>query len=72
MDRGATTLQGKGSFTGSRKEVLYCVVGRSELMRLKNLVTRIDPHAFVTINDVQDVSGEGFTLDENKKPLGHQ
>ncbi|TWI58887.1 YitT family protein [Halalkalibacter nanhaiisediminis] len=69
MDRGATFLRGKGSFTGSEKEVLYCVVGRNELIRLKTLVERIDPHAFVTVNDVQDVIGEGFTLDENKKPL---
>ncbi|WP_096200916.1 YitT family protein [Bacillus sp. FJAT-45350] len=69
MDRGATVLKGKGSFTGVDKDVLYCVVGRNELMRLKNLVERYDPHAFVTVNDVQDVIGEGFTLDENKKPI---
>lgn len=69
MDRGATVLQGKGTFTGNEKEVLYCVVGRNELIRLKSLVEQIDPHAFVTVNDVQDVIGEGFTLDENKKPI---
>ncbi len=69
MGRGATIFKGKGSFTGSEKEVLYCVVARNELMRLKMLVERIDPHAFVTVNDVQEAIGEGFTLDENKKPL---
>ncbi|RKD72835.1 uncharacterized membrane-anchored protein YitT (DUF2179 family) [Sinobaca qinghaiensis] len=69
MDRGGTILKGTGSFTGSDKQVLYCVIGRNELVRLKNLVENIDPHAFVTVNDVQDVMGEGFTLDENKKPL---
>ncbi|WP_332693279.1 YitT family protein [Halalkalibacter lacteus] len=69
MNRGATILKGKGSFTKTDKEILYCVVGRNELIRLKTLVERIDPHAFVTVNDVQDVIGEGFTLDENKKPL---
>ncbi|SFE34337.1 YitT family protein [Alteribacillus iranensis] len=69
MERGATLLQGKGTFTGSEKEVLYCVVGRNELIRLKNVVEQLDPHAFVTVNDVQDVMGEGFTMDENKKPL---
>ncbi|PSL50523.1 uncharacterized membrane-anchored protein YitT (DUF2179 family) [Salsuginibacillus halophilus] len=70
MERGATVLEGRGTFTGSKKEVLYCVVGRNEQMRLKNIVTKIDPLAFVTFSDVQDVAGEGFTLDENKKPLG--
>ncbi|NEU31170.1 YitT family protein [bacterium LRH843] len=70
MGRGATILKGKGSFTGSEKEILYCVVGRPELIRLKTLVERYDPHAFVTVNDVQDVAGEGFTLDEDKNPIG--
>lgn len=69
LDRGATILQGKGSFTGSDKQVLYCVVGRHELMRLKALVERQDPHAFVTVSDVQEALGEGFTFDEDKKPL---
>ncbi|WP_240375568.1 YitT family protein [Bacillus piscicola] len=69
MDRGATFFRGIGTFTGSDKKVLYCVVGKNELVRLKNVVEKIDPHAFVTVNSVQDVIGEGFTLDENKKPL---
>ncbi|MFD2704462.1 YitT family protein [Salibacterium lacus] len=69
MNRGATLFQGRGSFTGSEKEVLYCVVARNELVRLKNLVEHADPAAFVTINEVQDVAGEGFTLDQNKKPI---
>lgn len=70
MDRGATILKGRGSFTGADRETLYCVVGRNEMVRLKNLIVKVDPHAFVTLTDVQDVMGEGFTLDENKKPLG--
>lgn len=71
MDRGATILKGKGSFSGTDKEILYCVVGKNELIRLKTIIEKIDPHAFVTLNDVQDVIGEGFTLDEYKKPIEH-
>ncbi|CAM3720955.1 YitT family protein [Alkalicoccus chagannorensis] len=69
MDRGATLLQGRGSFTGADREVLYCVVSRNEMVRLKQLIARTDPHAFVTLMDVQDIMGEGFTLDEDKKPI---
>ncbi|MBB5173571.1 YitT family protein [Texcoconibacillus texcoconensis] len=69
MERGATILKGQGSFTGADREVLYCVVGRHEMTRLKTLIDRVDPHAFVTFTDVQDVLGEGFTLDEYKQPL---
>ncbi|WP_257351779.1 YitT family protein [Pseudalkalibacillus decolorationis] len=69
LDRGATVLNGRGTFTGAQKEVLYCVIARNEIFRLRNLIQQIDPHAFVAVNDVHDVLGEGFTLDENKNPL---
>jgi uncharacterized membrane-anchored protein YitT (DUF2179 family) len=69
LDRGATVLNGRGSFTGHDKDVLYCVVARNEIFRLRQLIEQVDPHAFVAVNDVHDVLGEGFTLDENKKPI---
>lgn len=69
MERGATVLKGKGSFSGLDKEILYCVVGKNELITLKTIIEKIDPHAFVTLNDVQDVIGEGFTLDQYKRPI---
>lgn len=71
MERGVTVLHGHGSFTKSKREILYCVVGRNEIVKLKNLITSIDPHAFVSVSAVHDVLGEGFTLDENKMPLEH-
>lgn len=68
MDRGVTVLDGRGSFTGEKRDVLYCVVARNEIVRLKAIITAVDPHAFVALSEVHDVMGEGFTLDENKKP----
>ncbi|HET7658320.1 MAG TPA: YitT family protein, partial [Bacillales bacterium] len=69
MDRGATLLRGKGSFTMEEKDVLYCVVSRNEIFRLKNVIKQVDPHAFVAVNDIYEALGEGFTFDENKNPL---
>lgn len=69
MDRGVTVLDGRGSFSGEKRNVLYCVVGRNEIVRLKSTINGIDPHAFVAVSTVHDVVGEGFTLDENKNPL---
>ncbi|WP_462412019.1 YitT family protein [Neobacillus sp. Marseille-QA0830] len=69
MGRGVTALRGYGVYTQSERDVLYCVVGKNEIMRLKNLITSVDPHAFVSISVVNDVHGEGFTLDENKMPI---
>ncbi|NMD70334.1 YitT family protein [Bacillus sp. DNRA2] len=71
MGRGVTVLHGHGSFTKNQREVLYCVVGKNEIVRLKNLITLVDPHAFVSVSVVHDVLGEGFTLDENKMPIEH-
>ncbi|RWR10423.1 YitT family protein [Siminovitchia fortis] len=69
MGRGVTMLKGYGSFTKENREVLYCVVGRNEIVNLKRIIHAIDPHAFVSVIVVHDVMGEGFTLDENKRPI---
>lgn len=69
MERGVTILKGVGSYTKQERNVLYCVVPKNELVHLKSVVTSVDPHAFVSVSDVHDVLGEGFTLDEDKKPL---
>ncbi|WP_050180710.1 YitT family protein [Domibacillus robiginosus] len=71
MDRGVTILKGYGSFTKQERDVLYCVVGRNEIVRLKSIIHAVDPHAFVSVTVVHDVLGEGFTLDENKQPIEH-
>ncbi|KMZ41184.1 MULTISPECIES: YitT family protein [Bacillales] len=69
VGRGVTLLAGKGAYSGEEKKVIYVVVSRNEVMRFKTIVQEIDPHAFVIVNDVHEVLGEGFTLDENKKPI---
>ena len=69
MERGVTLLKGVGSYTKQEREVIYCVVGSNEIVRLKSIITSVDPHAFVSVSVVHDVLGEGFTLDENKNPL---
>jgi len=69
MERGVTILKGQGSYSKQETNVLYCVVSKNEIFRLKQVITSVDAYAFVAVSDVHDVLGEGFTLDENKKPL---
>ena len=69
MDRGVTVLKAMGSFTKKERNVLYCVVAKNEIVRLKSVISTVDPHAFVSVTVVHDVLGEGFTLDENKLPM---
>ena len=60
MDRGVTTLKGKGMYTGTDRDVVFSVVTRAEISILKKLVHSIDPRAFVILTDVHEVLGEGF------------
>lgn len=60
MERGVTLWPGRGGYTGSDLEVVYCVVARPEVSILKRLIRSIDPHAFVVIADASEVLGEGF------------
>ena len=69
MRRGATLLRAEGAYTGRPKQVVYTVVPRAELVRLKNLILDEDPQAFVSVAVANEVLGEGFTLDAKKRPL---
>jgi uncharacterized membrane-anchored protein YitT (DUF2179 family) len=60
LERGATALPGRGLYTGRGREVLLVVVNRAEVTRLKEIVYRTDPRAFIVVADVREVLGEGF------------
>ena len=61
LGRGTTLLSGQGGFTGNEKQVIYCVVNRNEIIHLQQVVHDADDKAFVVLNEVHDVLGEGFT-----------
>jgi len=63
MDRGVTLFPAKGGYSQEPKQVVYCVVYRHEIRRMKALVRDTDPRAFMIISDVHDVLGEGFRLE---------
>lgn len=60
LDRGATFLEGRGAYRQQQKKVLLTVVNRSEITRLKVLVSEIDSTAFVVVANANEVLGEGF------------
>ena len=61
LNRGITEFEAKGGYTGDRKQVLLCIISRSEVSELKTAVAKIDKEAFVIISNVHEVLGEGFT-----------
>jgi uncharacterized membrane-anchored protein YitT (DUF2179 family) len=60
LSRGATALHGKGLYSNQEREVLYTVITRKEIGLLTEIVEKIDPHAFIIINNVHEVLGQGF------------
>lgn len=60
LGRGVTYLKGKGGYSGETKGVLYSVVTRLELSKLKSIIDEIDEEAFVTVQDVHEVMGGRF------------
>ncbi|MCR5559180.1 MAG: YitT family protein [Schwartzia sp.] len=57
LGRGVTMLHGAGGYSGEDREILYSVVTRLEVGKLKEVVLEEDPNAFVTINAVNDIIG---------------
>lgn len=60
MERGVTFLQGRGGYTETSRDVLFCVVTSAELSTLKKIIHDADSGAFVIVADTTEVLGEGF------------
>ena len=54
---GVTYLKGVGAYSGTEKTIIYCVVSRLELARMKEIIKNIDPSAFISIVDVHEAYG---------------
>ncbi|MBO0462549.1 YitT family protein [Enterococcus sp. DIV1298c] len=61
LQRGVTFLHGEGGFSGIDKKMIYMVVSSRELNEVKRIINEIDEHAFLSVLNVHEVEGEGFT-----------
>ncbi len=57
LDIGVTYLKGIGAYSGKEKNIIYCVISRLELAKLKQIIKEIDPRAFIAIVDVHEAYG---------------
>jgi len=62
LSRGTTYIYGKGGYTSDEKELISVVLTRKEYMKLKHFIKDTDPNAFIIMNFVHEVVGEGFDL----------
>lgn len=65
MRRGVTILDAKGGYQLNERKVLMVAVPQSEISMIKEIVTEVDPKAFVMISELSEVWGKGF---ERKLP----
>lgn len=61
FEQGMTILDGKGYYSNAQKQIIYIVLNRFQIGRMKNIVHAIDPTAYITISEVADV----FTLNQS-------
>ena len=60
LSRGATAIKSRGLYRNVEREVIVTVVTMRELGILNDIIKEVDPDAFVIINNVHEVLGEGF------------
>ena len=61
LDRGATFLHGEGSYHHNPTKVVLAAVKKQQVAELKELVTAIDPNAFIIVQEAHQVLGDGFS-----------
>lgn len=66
IDRSGTVFNGIGMYKGHEKKVIFTNVSRREVHILKDFIEEVDPNAFITVIDANEILGHGF------KPLGEE
>ena len=61
LARGATYLNGEGTYSGKECKVILTVVKKQQVAELKRLVVEVDPNAFIVVQEAHQVLGEGFS-----------
>ena len=62
LGRGVTFISGQGYYSQKDLKIIYCIIARNEMIKMKELIHTIDPKAFITITEAHEILGEGFTF----------
>lgn len=61
MERGATYISTEGAFTHKSGKMIMCVVSGKEMVKLKQILYKMDENAMCFVGDIREAFGEGFT-----------
>lgn len=62
LGRGVTFITGQGYYSQKDLKIIYCIVARNEIVKMKEMIHTVDPMAFITITEAHEILGEGFTF----------
>ncbi len=63
INRGVTSFEAKGEFSGMGKKVLMCALSPIQFPKLKSYIHSKDKNAFIILSDARNVFGEGFNME---------
>lgn len=65
LDRGCTAFVGQGGFTGTKSSVIYSVMDRTQLIKLRTYIKKNHPDSFIIVSEAHEVLGKGFQNIQN-------
>lgn len=60
LERGATYLNGEGTYSRKPTKVVLAAVKRQQIAQLKEMISELDPNAFIIVQEAHQVLGDGF------------
>jgi uncharacterized membrane-anchored protein YitT (DUF2179 family) len=67
MEKGITLIKGSGFYSKTEKTVIYYVVNRFDIGKIKNIISYSDPSAFISIIEVSEILGSDIARSKKKK-----
>ncbi len=66
LGRGVTYLNGEGAYSAREKKVIYAALSRTDVRELKAMANEIDPRAFISIFDMDEINSPDFFINKPK------
>jgi len=65
IDRGCTAFEGQGGYSGTKNSVIYSVMDRTQLIKLRTYMKKNYPDSFIIVSEAHEVLGKGFQNIQN-------
>ena len=60
LHRGATIYDARGAFSHQKKTIIITMMKRSQAVKLRNFIRRVEPDSFIMISNSSEIIGKGF------------